>query len=488
MQHHAGVLALLLMAVLSGCLGSDGTETDPCPPGAADLADTRILDPVEDPIVDGHDHWDFAPHAVRTCSMVALHHTTLTDGAAHKYIGELDLHPERSLGAVGVLLSDEEGSGIVLWDISERAAPRAVAFAPTPGFSPVDVKFSEDGRLLYVATQRGLRTDERILEGPVEQVGSNGILAFDVSDPSAPRLAGQTLRLPGGCHMVRPVTIGGQEWLWCAWEGFWAFPVLRADGAVHFGPPSVYLRDEAGIPTPTGPAATRAHLEPFVEGAGHLDMQFHKDAGRTIMVASHWDAGLRVVDVSDPHAPQELAQWKGEGARHYYGQVHSAEVVTTAEGRFILASPELTSDDTVPSIWVLDAADWSAPRLVAEFTAQGDHPSGDLTFTIHQWQVAPQGPDVSADDVRIYMTYNHAGVWVLSLGEILAGDNAAAVQGFHLARAPLDEESLPSRAYLGSWDVGLVDGHIYASDRATGLWTFHFRPDTLGDPRLTWDQ
>jgi hypothetical protein len=106
-------------------------------------------------------------------------------------------------------------------------------------------------------------------------------------------------------------------------------------------------------------------------------------------------------------------------------------------------------------------------------------------MTIHQWQVAPTGLDANISEVQVYMTYNHAGVWVLDFEKILEGDLEGAILGFNMARTPVDPDDVVAAAMFATWDVNVVDGYIYGSDRATGLWVFHYVEDPLGDPRYT---
>ena len=77
---------------------------------------------------------------------------------------------------------------------------------------------------------------------------------------------------------------------------------------------------------------------------------------------------------------------------------------------------------------------------------------------------------------------NHGGVWVLGFKEMLEGDLWGAIKGFHLTRTPLDEATaVTANAVLNTWDVNLVDGYIYGTDRATGVWVLDYR----GDDHLT---
>jgi hypothetical protein len=208
--------------------------------------------------------------------------------------------------------------------------------------------------------------------------------------------------------------------------------------------------------------------------------------GSSYVVVSHWGEGVKVLDITDAPLVTEVGSWRGEGAKHYHGNVHTAMMFRVGDERYIVASPEYTaaSATQVPSLWVLDANDLSSLKLVAEWYHPNEHPAQGLFLTTHQWQVAPAGKDVNASDVRIYLTYNHAGVWTLDFGKILEGDLEGAILGYNLARTPLDQDAAVPNAMLSTWDVNVVDGHIYGSDRATGLWIFHYTGDTLGDERL----
>ncbi|HEX9815547.1 MAG TPA: hypothetical protein VGB18_01090, partial [Candidatus Thermoplasmatota archaeon] len=209
--------------------------------------------------------------------------------------------------------------------------------------------------------------------------------------------------------------------------------------------------------------------------------------GRSYMVVSHWGEGVRVLDITDAPLVQEVGVWTGDGATHYYGNVHTAMMFRVADSRYIVASPELTTSDAVqvPSLWVLNADDLSDLKLVGEWYHPNEHAAQGLYLTTHQWQVAPTGQNVAAEDVRIYLSYNHAGIWVLDFSQLLQKDHWSAILGYNLARRPLDEETAVPNAVLSTWDVNLVDGYIYGTDRATGLWVFHYEADNLGNPRLT---
>jgi hypothetical protein len=249
--------------------------------------------------------------------------------------------------------------------------------------------------------------------------------------------------------------------------------------------------NELGVPTPTAPVAPPVDLpfSPFAT-APHDMTAFHEGGafgeGNSYLVVSHWDAGVKVLDITNAPVISEVGSWNGEGAEHYAGNVHTAMMFEAGGKRYIMASPEYTPPDmeVVPGLWVLDATDLSDLKLVAEWYHPGLHDSQGLYLTTHQWQVAPTGADVSPDDVRVYLTMNHAGMWVLDFGAILRGDDQGAILGFNLARTPIPEEHV-GNAILSTWDVNVVDGYIYGTDRATGLWVFHYSGDEYDDLALT---
>jgi hypothetical protein len=215
---------------------------------------------------------------------------------------------------------------------------------------------------------------------------------------------------------------------------------------------------------------------------------FHENGafgdGASYLVVSHWDEGVKVLDITQAPAITEVGSWDGEGAEHYDGNVHTAMMFEAGGKRYVMASPEYTGEGSIPGLWVLDATDLSDLKLVAEWYHPGLHESQGLYLTTHQWQVAPTGADVAAEDVRVYLTMNHGGLWVLDFGAILRGDDQGAILGFNLARTPIPEDHV-ANAILSTWDVNVVDGYIYGTDRATGLWVFHYSGDEYDDPALT---
>lgn len=492
------VALLSALALLAGCLdsgdGPDADAADACPASAFDQPGVRLVATTVDPIVDDKDlALEFETTNVRTCTLPAIGWDALDpDGTPHKYLGELDMRGDLDLGAVAVVGNTELGR-VYLVDIADRADPKVLSFIDQPGAYVVDVKISDDGKVLYTASQT--LPSLELLENGATPVASSGFSAYNIEDPANPVYLGTVPDERVGCHMMDPVQVAPtQDAIMCVSQHVKSYLVERGGAnLVTLGFVEYVPGNEMGVPVPTGIPAVG---DPTCSGplgclasSGPHDMTaFHEGGafgeGSSYLVVSHWDEGVKVLDITQAPVITEVGSWDGEGATHYDGNVHTAMMFEAGGKRYIVASPELTGEGTVPGLWVLDATDLGDLKLVAQWYHPGLHESQGLYLTTHQWQVAPTGGDVAPEDVRIYLTYNHAGVWVLDFGHILQGHDQAAILGFNLARTPIPEDHV-GNAILSTWDVNVVDGYIYGTDRATGLWVFHYTGDELGNPALT---
>jgi hypothetical protein len=295
-------------------------------------------------------------------------------------------------------------------------------------------------------------------------------------DASKPTVAGAAPSTGSACHMTAVGVVAGSEYLFCTGDGLWmsVYQIVPAADAGRALVPVGQWKPAEAPRTPSGPPG------PTAFGAPH-DMTFQLDPvdQKPILVVSGRSFGLRVLDVSDPKAPREIAKWTGEGAERPPIHMHTGMVTVVDGTRYLIGSPEiLPNPETPPAVWVLDATDYKALKLVAEWTAPGEHGSPGFTFTTHQWQVA---------DGRIYLGYYHAGVWVLDLRSIIAGsyrDDPARpdVLGYYLPREPT---TVPKQMVPNVWDLNLWKGVMYVTDIGSGLYALHYGPDTLGDASLT---
>jgi hypothetical protein len=471
---------VFLVTAFAGCLEGEtplppGSD-DACRPGGLSETGTRLLSTTDDPIKDDRSlQWDHESYNARTCSLPAIGHNVLNaTGVPHKYIGELDMHGEHDLGAVAVLGSREKPR-VYLLDIKDRANPKVLSMIEQSGTYIVDVKITEDGKFLYTASQATAAPE--ITARPTEPLTPVGFSVYNIQDRAKPKYIGTVVDSGAGCHMMSLVQVASnQDAVFCISAQLRSYLIQRDNDRI------LNLGFVPYSPTPS--QAGGAGLGPHDTTVFHEGGKFR--AGKSYQVVSYLNYGVRVLDITDAPVVKEVGSWMGQGAKHYHGAVHTAMMFRVGDHRYIAATPEYTNAAAkeVPSVWVLDADDLSNLKLIGEWYHPNEHAAQGLYLTLHQWQVAPTGKDLTPDQVRIYITYNHAGIWVLDLGKILAHDNAGAILGFNSARTPIEPEKCVPNSILSTWDVGVVDGHIYGTDRCTGLWVFHYEGDRLGDERV----
>lgn len=499
----AAIVTLLGVVAFSGCLDSGGPDLQPetllCERNAFDTGVTRLASTRTDPINDDKDlMWDHDAYDIRTCSIAAIgRHVLNSTGVPHRYLGEMDSKAQHNLAAVAVV-GNREPPRVYLLDITDRAKPVVLSHVEQFGTYIVDVKISDDGKVLYTASQNDPSLE--LLDQLPNPTAPDGFSVYNIEDRKDPRHIGTAIDSGGGCHMMSVVQVSASEdAVFCVSQHVRSYLIDRGgDQIINYGFVEYVPTDENGVPIPAqpprppGPVPNVEFPEGLPLGSGPHDLTvFHEEGafgqGRSYMVVSHWGEGVRVLDITQAPVVQEVGVWRGEGATHYYGNVHTAMMFRVADHRYIVASPELTATDVeqVPSLWVLNADDLSDLRLIGEWYHPNEHPAQGLYLTTHQWQVAPTGEDVDPADVRVYLSYNHAGIWVLDFSKMLVKDHWSAILGYNLARRPLDDEKAVPNAVLSTWDVNVVDGYIYGTDRGTGLWIFHYEGDTLGNPRLT---
>ncbi len=527
MQRAWAVVAFLATVVLAGCLDDEttsgnvqpgdsgfGAHVEGCTPGTMDADGVNLVLPSDNVIPvddegDPLDPWDFSTTNYRTCTLTKVGHHELREGDPHNYLGELDMRGDLNLGTIAALGNGEIGT-VYLLDITDRANPEVLSSITQDNTYIVDVKISDDGDFLFTASQN-LPAPPNAPSGEGAVPVFAGFTIYDITDRSNPTLL-QTVPSTGdiGCHMITHEIIDGTDVVFCVSQQIEAHGMVRqaAGPWTYLGPLAYFIDEGSGATSdlPTGcindeivinlGLGQASALPGGVAGvardqlcSGPHDMTVLEDIvdGRIYMTVSHWNEGVRIVDVTKPLEDGfvEVAWWDGAGATHYDGNVHTAMMFWVGDARYVVASPEMTYGGVVPSLWILDATSLDGElELIAEWYHPTEFVTPGLLMTTHQWQVAPAGVDANVDDTNIYITMNHNGLWVLDFERILAGDLAGAIGGFHMSRAPLNPDEEVGAAVYSTWDVNVVDGYIYGSDRATGLWVFHYEGDVLGNERL----
>jgi hypothetical protein len=452
---NALVFLLLLTASLAGCLAEVKEVVQP--PAGEDDKDALIR-PFINPIVLDHEHADVAEHAMsNNVELVGREPKILPGG-----VGEIDTAGDHAYVAL-------LGYGFAIVDVKDPTAPKLLS--RTPVVSPDPIK--------YVADLKVDRTGNWVFLG-MELSSTPGVLIYDATNRQAPKLAGFWAS-PGklaGCHMVEYAAIGDQEFLFCA----------PLDAAVYIGlltpPNAAGVREVAHVarwvPVESGflqkEAREPAALALNVAGSGHDDMTYQLDplSGKPTIFVSFWDLGVWFVDVSVPAAPMTLGYWNGENAKFYRGLIHTTMAFRSGDRRIVAAIPEVA---VPPALFLIDATDFSKPKLLAEWKAlesfkDKDGKDQSTTFSMHNFQVV---------EGKIYLTMYHAGIWVLDVSTL---EKVAAPEpvGSYAPHEPRED----GKDYgVGVWDVVLWKGYMLTADSNGGFYVLHHAADPAGDPAYT---
>lgn len=200
-----------------------------------------------------------------------------------------------------------ETSGVHIVDITDPARPSKAGFISTPGFRVSDVMakhietnaFSGDLLVFSVEFCSSLRSQRQLAESPA-------IMIYDVTDPLAPRRLAPDFSLGFEAHNAFFYQDRGH-----------AYVLIVRDNAER----DFVMVD---ITNPSAPVQTASRGRPDWFGPddqmaiGAFPAAFHHDlwaqsyptnhpnpnyAGKTIAYLSYWDAGLVILDVTDPANP-----------------------------------------------------------------------------------------------------------------------------------------------------------------------------------------
>jgi hypothetical protein len=452
MIHNGFVAAWLAIALTAaGCLGSVPTASDDV--GLAPELPV-VLDPYVNPIVLEHDHDDLEAHSIS--SNVEL-------------IGRDPMGPEGPPGGPGEIevVGDYAyvallGYGFAIVDLTDPAAPKTVSTTyveipqtPVFGIYTADLKVDVTGNWIFVA---------------MEVSTTPGVLIYDATNKAAPQLHG-FWAAPGkllGCHMVEYAFINEQEYVFCA----------PLDAAIYVGlfmpaNPSgqrqivtVGRWAPATLDFVQWIASDPAQNAPAYAGSGHDDMTFQIDpiTNRPMLFVSFWGMGVWFLDVSIPAVPVTLGEWLGEGAQYYRGNIHTTMMFQDdLDRRIVVSIPEVANP---PAVFILDATDFAAPKVLHEWLAVEDFGAQAGRFSTHNFQIVDQ---------KLYLTHYHGGIIILDL----AIPESPVPLGSYMPHEPRHDGAPYA---VGVWDVVVWNGYMVTADSHGGFYVLHFRADPAGDP------
>jgi hypothetical protein len=188
---------------------------------------------------------------------------------------------------------------------------------------------------------------------------------------------------------------------------------------------------------------------------------------RTLMYTASWDAGLHIVDISNPANPVQVGAWNDYPDGHT-GNLHTVATEWIGERRITVGAVEVGfqvvggvpyyTDAEASVVYVWDSTDAAAIRLLGTWTNPWGYTPGASSanaYSTHNLQLE-QG--------RVYLAHYGLGIWVL---DVSTPERQAA---------PME---VAFQLGIGSvWDVIVHQGVMFSS--GSGVQPWHFLPDTLG--------
>ena len=451
-------LAVAAALLLAGCLSASA----PVAPAAVPALDLAAL---PHPLVLEHDH--AAPGLHGGLSSPNVQRLAQLDWDAAllgaypaEWFGEMDVQGD--LGFVAALMA-----GFAIVDLADPANPKTLSYTAVPPAYVADIKATKDGNTVLLGTQRSVGRLTGALGLPsvpvgvpnYTPVGAIGLQAWDATDKAAPVLAGYVY-VDGGCHMVSVLAIGGDDYVYCAPNDntVRVFRMLRAGPAVVFEPVSIWSPGDLTSLAVYKVSPTQAQF------THDMTVQTDPLTGDPVMFVSFWDLGVHVVDVKDPASPKLLGTWAGDEALLWDGKIHTTMATLIDGKRVVVTIPEYAS---IPAVFVLDATDYGAMRLLAEWQPRpdGDYGESPALFSTHNFQLVGS---------KLYLAMYHGGVWVLDLADPAKPTPVA----WFLPDAEPDG-MVAADAVPETWDVVVANGHVFVSDIPTGLYAVHIEGDPL---------
>ncbi|WP_265108799.1 LVIVD repeat-containing protein [Halosolutus halophilus] len=327
------------------------------------------------------------------------------------------------------------GDGLAIVDLRNPGRPELLVDTEVPGTGVNDVKV--DGDLLAISSQAGDQD---------EDIGTH---FYDVSDPTDPEFLGTWVELPAGVHNHY---LDGDVAYICR-----EFP---------FDDSALKIVDASDPTDPTLLSEWRVENDhPELDQPTNFlhDVYVQDD----LAYLAYWDAGTRILDVSDPTDPVEVsamgeapdadedvdfpsAEWV---QRAFLPPGNSHYVQPTPNGDYVLqgaetfpkdAGVEDPDNDDYGGIKVFDVTDFDDPEMVTRI----DPPDVDAFRTSHNF-------DVTAN--RLYTSWYAGGVKVFDFTD------------------PSNPEELASYRPEGSsfWTAVRGRGFTIASDIGGGIVFLH---------------
>ncbi len=355
------------------------------------------------------------------------------------------------------------GGTTTILDVTDPSSPVEVAInSEVPRV--LDVKWSDDGEYIFVGDDE--RASGDITGDLPGQAGrSGGLYVLDTSDKTSPRLVHHlNVGQFRGPHMVFYYqTPEGRELVFGANGDIGIFEFDRDTDA---------LTELARYsPGPLGFNRDPNVVDAYYQMTAHDMFVMHDPTDmKDIMYVANWDAGLRIVDVSDPANPVELGGWNDYPEGHT-GNLHTVATEWIGDRRITVGAVEVGfnvvggvpyAQDTEPSVmYVWDTTDPANIELLGTWT----NPDGRTTGLQNGYDASTH--NLQIENGRVSMAHYGLGVWILDV-------STPALQAEPGVLGYMHTDS------MNTWDVLPHDGVTWTSG-AVGVQALVFAADTPGE-------
>lgn len=448
MRAHARLtLTLGVLLLAAGCIGADDDPIDPAQ--------------------------DEAPNASQMPDALQA----LQNGEESANLERLSLWDDgngQEIDPAGELLYVSRGDHVAILDVTDPNDPTTLATIDDVP-SSLDVKLSDDHAYAFIADDT-VASEEP--QGGMDPF-TGGLYVYDVSDPTDPqRVTHEPIGNSRGPHMVTyfDVPNHGEHLFSAAGDAVVIHTFDRDAGTLE-----ETARYEPGqLEQNRDPQAIDAYYN--TRAWLHDMFVMAEPDGSTYMYVAAWDAGLRIVDVTDPSQPEELGSWS-DYTDEEAGNLHTVTTEWIGDKRITVGTPEIgfavvggtlyATGDERNHVYVWDTTDPTEPELitrwvnpVAETTGRTTIATGELPNEQHS---SPH--NVQLEEGIAYIAHYNLGVWVIDLRT--ADDRAdPPVLAYHM----MDE--------MNVWDVALNQGVVYSSG-AAGVQAFEFPLSPIGPDGVT---
>lgn len=400
-----GVLALLMMAALAGCLSSSPGGTGTTQGQSSPQHYPRLAPPV-DPMPEGagHDHTEPAQHKFLWNYAFSARDALQQNAANIAGLHAIDLQGGYLFGAVYGSHALSVDGGLQIWDVhTDPAHPKAMGKWTIPGSVGGDraVGATPDGNYAVI----GLEPIDCL--GHVNPFAAINAYLIDTRNKALPVVA--DVITVGGNSVGNPTGVGPNPF---GHHSVFVHRIKDVDYAFLFG--DIYRIDH------NENGARFAKVGSI--NTGHDIYVMDTPWNTTWALSANGGSGLQVFDVTHPEAPAEIASWDlpnrkaiaANGTSYYF---HTSDAAFLPSGQILVL---LSSEDWTPHVsplWVLDGNPLrgitqkpNEPiqlQMLGTWQNPGNHTAAGTSFSLHN----PRFHDGGLLTISSY----HAGFWQLDL-------------------------------------------------------------------------